>query len=320
MEDIPDNAPNHCPGTKSEEAGKANACAGCPNQKLCSSGIGQKVDPDEAPIKEKLSEIKHKIIVMSGKGGVGKSTFTAMLSHALALKEEQEVGVLDVDICGPSQPRILGASSETVHSSGSGWSPVYTSDNLCVMSIGFLLNSPEDAVIWRGPKKNGMIKQFLKDVDWGNLDFLVIDTPPGTSDEHLSLVKYLSSSPNTGAVIVTTPQEVALLDVRKEITFCRKVNLPIIGVIENMTTFKCPKCSVETRIFPPTTGGAQSLTEEFGIPFLGSLPLDPNVAKACDEGHNIIAESPELPVCKAVLNITEGIYKHFHNEETEMET
>ncbi|KAB7497915.1 Cytosolic Fe-S cluster assembly factor nubp1 [Armadillidium nasatum] len=302
MEDIPDNAPNHCPGTKSEEAGKADACAGCPNQKLCSSGIGQKVDPDEALIKEKLSEIKHKIIVMSGKGGVGKSTFTAMLSHALALKEEQE----------------------------------YTSDNLCVMSIGFLLNSPEDAVIWRGPKKNGMIKQFLKDVDWGNLDFLVIDTPPGTSDEHLSLVKYLSSSPNTGAVIVTTPQEVALLDVRKEITFCRKVNLPIIGVIENMTTFKCPKCSVslayfiinvnigfksqcilmdstvlllaqvETRIFPPTTGGAQSLTEEFGIPFLGSLPLDPNVAKACDEGHNIIVESPELPVCKAVLNITEG--------------
>ncbi|RXG70476.1 Cytosolic Fe-S cluster assembly factor NUBP1, partial [Armadillidium vulgare] len=187
-------------------------------------------------------------------------------------------GVLDVDICGPSQPRILGASSETVHSSGSGWSPV-----------------------------------FLKDVDWGNLDFLVI--------EHLQgRVMNIRCSHCTILRSVLILNEVALLDVRKEITFCRKVNLPIIGVIENMTTFKCPKCSVETRIFPPTTGGAQSLTEEFGIPFLGSLPLDPNVAKACDEGHNIIAESPELPVCKAVLNITEGIYKHFHNEETEMET
>ncbi|ROT81502.1 putative cytosolic Fe-S cluster assembly factor nubp1-A-like [Penaeus vannamei] len=139
-----------------------------------------------------------------------------------------------------------------------GWSPVYISENLAVMSIGFLLNSADDAVIWRGPKKNGMIKQFLRDVDWDSLDYLVVDTPPGTSDEHLSIVQYLSASPPVAAVIVTTPQEVALLDVRKEITFCRKVNIPIIGIIENMTTFVCPKCKTETAIFPATTGGGTS--------------------------------------------------------------
>ncbi|MCL4136997.1 UNVERIFIED_CONTAM: hypothetical protein GTU68_001232, partial [Idotea baltica] len=216
------------------------------------------------------------------------------------------VGVLDVDICGPSQPRILGASAESVHSSGSGWSPVYVGENLSVMSIGFLLSSTEDAVIWRGPKKNGMIKQFLKDVDWGDLNYLVVDTPPGTSDEHLSLVKYVSSSPRTGAVIVTTPQEVSLQDVRKEITFCQKVNLPIIGLVENMSTFVCPKCSVQSRIFAPTTGGASSLAAEFNIPFLGSLPLDPKVAKACDEGANVFVESPELAVCKAYKDITQS--------------
>ncbi|KAK8374274.1 hypothetical protein O3P69_012795, partial [Scylla paramamosain] len=132
-----------------------------------------------------------------------------MLGRALALDDSKEVGILDIDICGPSQPRVLGAAEEKVHSSGAGWSPVYVSDNLAVMSIGFLLNSADDAVIWRGPKKNGMIKQFLRDVDWGALDYLVVDTPPGTSDEHLSIVQYLSAAPPVAAVVVTTPQVIS---------------------------------------------------------------------------------------------------------------
>ncbi|KAJ2398279.1 cytosolic Fe-S cluster assembly factor nbp35, partial [Coemansia sp. RSA 2559] len=225
--DVPDNANEHCPGPESESAGKADGCAGCPNQEICASQAAGP-DPDLPIIAERLACVKHKILVLSGKGGVGKSTFTSQLAFALASDENTEVGVVDVDVCGPSIPRIMGCEREEVHPAGHGWSPVFVQDNLGVMSIGFMLPDEESAVIWRGPKKNGMIKQFLRDVDWsstaegGTLDYLLFDTPPGTSDEHLSVVQLLRESGITGAVIVTTPQEVALLDVRKEIDFCRK--------------------------------------------------------------------------------------------------
>jgi Mrp family chromosome partitioning ATPase len=139
---------------------------------------------------------------------------------------------------------MLGVEEERLHAASDGWTPVYASDNLAVVSIAFMLSSPDEAVIWRGPKKNGLIKQFLKDVSWGPLDYLVVDTPPGTSDEHLSLAQYLKATGIDGAVVLTTPQEVALLDVRKEITFCRKVGIPLIGVVENMAGFVCPSCQV----------------------------------------------------------------------------
>jgi Mrp family chromosome partitioning ATPase len=168
--------------------------------------------------------VKHKILVLSGKGGVGKSTVSAQLAFALAAKG-LEIGLLDVDICGPSIPQMLGLVGEEVHQSASGWSPVYIQDNLGVMSIGFMLPSNDDAIIWRGPRKNGLIKQFLTDVDWGELDYLIIDTPPGTSDEHISIVQYLKATNVDGAIIVTTPQEVAMADVRKEINFCKKTGL-----------------------------------------------------------------------------------------------
>lgn len=165
--------------------------------------------------------MKHKILVLSGKGGVGKSTVSAQLAFALA-NQGKQVGLLDIDICGPSIPTMLGLVGQEVHQSASGWSPVYVEDNLGVMSIGFMLPTTDDAVIWRGPRKNGLIKQFLTDVDWGQLDYLIIDTPPGTSDEHISIVQYLKATNVDGAVIVTTPQEVAMADVRKEINFCKK--------------------------------------------------------------------------------------------------
>ncbi|CAG5130723.1 unnamed protein product [Candidula unifasciata] len=306
MSQVPENAPQHCPGTDSEAAGKAEACAGCPNQAVCST-LTHEPDPAIAEIQKKLSRVKHKILVLSGKGGVGKSTFTAHLAHALAADENLQIGVLDVDICGPSLPRIMGTEGETVHQSGSGWSPVYVRDNLAMMSIGFLLGSLDDAVIWRGAKKSGMIKQFLRDVDWDKLDYLVIDTPPGTSDEHLSLVQYLSGAGIDGAIVVTTPQEVALCDVRKEISFCRKTSVPVIGIVENMGDFVCPKCHKTSTIFPPTSGGAIKMAENLGERFLGTLPLDPRIAKCCDEGKSFIDEIPDSPAVAAFKSIVEKI-------------
>uniref|UniRef100_A0A3P9A3Q9 AAA+ ATPase domain-containing protein n=1 Tax=Esox lucius TaxID=8010 RepID=A0A3P9A3Q9_ESOLU len=303
MADVPSDAPQHCPGTSSEQAGKTSSCQGCPNQNLCASGATKAPDPAIEEIAVKMLSVKHKILVLSGKGGVGKSTFSAHLAHALAGDSNKEVALLDVDICGPSIPRIMGVEGEQVHQSGSGWSPVYVEDNLAVMSIGFLLSSPDDAVIWRGPKKNGMIKQFLRDVDWGDLDYLVVDTPPGTSDEHLSIVQYLSSAHIDGAVIITTPQEVSLQDVRKEIRFCRKVKLPIIGVVENMSGFVCPKCKNTSEIFPSTTGGAERMCEEMNLTLLGRIPLDPRIGKSCDEGKSFLAEFPESPAALAYRSV-----------------
>jgi Mrp family chromosome partitioning ATPase len=215
---------------------------------------------------------------------------------------------MDVDICGPSIPTILGIASEQVHSSASGWSPVYVQDNLGVMSVGFMLPSSRDAVMWRGPKKNGLISQFLKDVDWGDLDYLVVDTPPGTSDEHLSIVQFLKESGIDGAVLITTPQEVALQDVRREIDFCRKVGIRILGLVENMSGFVCPNCKNESQIFKPSTGGGKRLAEETGIELLGCVPLDPRIGKSADYGVSFLDEYPDSPATTAYLDIIDREY------------
>ncbi|XP_074867142.1 cytosolic Fe-S cluster assembly factor NUBP1 isoform X2 [Carettochelys insculpta] len=294
MAQVPGAAPppHGCPGVSSAQAGTAAACQGCPNQGLCAAGGPAAPDPAIAEIKEKMKTVKHKILVLSGKGGVGKSTFSDHLAHGLAEDETKQV-----------------------HQSGSGWSPVYVEENLSVMSVGFLLGGPDDAVIWRGPKKNGMIKQFLRDVDWGEIDYLIVDTPPGTSDEHLSIVQYLNSAHIDGAIIITTPQEISLQDVRKEINFCHKVKLPIIGVVENMSGFVCPKCKIETQIFPPTTGGAEKMCQNLNIAFLGKVPLDPRIGKSCDKGQSFLSDIPESPATLAYRNIIQRIQEYcgLHN-------
>lgn len=210
---------------------------------------------------------------------------------------------MDVDICGPSMPTILGMANEQVHASQSGWSPVYVQDNLCAMSVGFMLPSARDAVMWRGPKKNGLIAQFLKDVDWGNLDYLLVDTPPGTSDEHLSIAQMLKESGIDGAVVITTPQEVSLQDVRREINFCHKVGIRVLGVVENMAGFVCPNCKGESQIFKPSTGGAKRMAEEMGVELLGSVPLDPRIGKSADFGLSFLDEYPDSPATTAYLDI-----------------
>lgn len=288
--------PAACPGVESKEAGTQEACEGCPNQNVCKEG-NLAVDPDIARIAEKLNEIKEIIVILSGKGGVGKSTVASQLAFSLS-EAGHQVGLLDVDVCGPSIPRIMGVMGEAVHRASTGWCPVYVHDRLAVMSTAFLLASDADAVVWRGPKKNTMIKQFLRDVDWGPLDYLVIDTPPGTSDEHISLCQYISGLP-ARAVVVTTPQEVALADVRKELDFCNKVGLPVSGIVENMSGFICRRCDTRSEIFPATSGGGARLAADYHTKLLGSIPLDPLIAKACDEGTfyaDMVEASPDMKV------------------------
>mmetsp|Transcript_27316 Transcript_27316/g.38502 ORF Transcript_27316/g.38502 Transcript_27316/m.38502 type:complete len:275 (+) Transcript_27316:92-916(+) len=263
-----------------------------------------------------MNDVKHKILVLSGKGGVGKSTVSTNLALAL-VKAGKKVGLLDIDLCGPSIPRLVGLQGRDVKKCSEGWVPVYPdhTQQLAVMSIGFLLPDTDAAVIWRGPKKTAMIKQFVEDVCWGQLDYLIIDTPPGTSDEHLSIVQYLKNTTIDGAVIITTPQEVSLMDVRKEINFCKKVGVPIIGVVENMSGFVCPKCNKETKIFPPTTGGAQKMAKDMEVPFLGSIPIDPRIARACDEGKFYMDEFPESEATKSFNNVIDAILKSVDKDE-----
>ena len=298
--------PEHCPGPESQNAGQGDACAGCPNQAICASAP-KGPDPDIPIITQRLSGIKHKILVLSGKGGVGKSTFTTMLAHAFAADVDTTVGIMDTDICGPSIPKMMGVESETIHVTSTGWEPVWTSENLAVMSVQFMLPNRDDAVIWRGPKKNGLIKQFLKDVEWGELDYLVVDTPPGTSDEHLSVNSFLKESGVDGAVLITTPQEVSLLDVRKEIDFCRKAGIPILGLVENMSGFVCPKCTYQSEIFLATTGGGARLARETGVPFLGSVPLDPRIGMSCDYGESFFENFGDSPACQALRGVVKRV-------------
>lgn len=236
-----------------------------------------------------------------------ESTFTSLLAHAFALNPDSTIGIMDTDICGPSIPKMMGAENETIHISNSGWSPVWVMDNLGVMSIQFMLPNKDDAIIWRGPKKNGLIKQFLKDVDWGELDLLLVDTPPGTSDEHLSVNSYLKESGIDGAIIVTTPNEVSLLDVRKEIDFCQKAGIKILGLVDNMAGFVCPKCTKESQVFEATSGGGKALSEEIGITYLGAVPLDPRIGMAGDYGESYFDSFPDSPACKAIKKVVRGV-------------
>jgi ATP-binding protein involved in chromosome partitioning len=277
------------------------------NEKACSSKkILSKEEVEE--IKEKIalqhniSGIKHKIIVLSGKGGVGKSTVATNIAIALSQKGKK-VGLIDVDIHGPSIPKMLGLEGAPLKGSEEGMLPVDYSEGLKVMSIGFILRDQKDAIIWRAPLKHSLIRQFLRDVRWGDLDYLIIDSPPGTGDEPLSVVQLLENA--DGAVIVTTPQDVALTDVRKAITFCRHVNLPIIGVVENMSGFVCPYCGKTVDIFK--TGGGEEMASEMGVPFLGRIPIEPKIVESGDSGKPYLQYYRDSETAKAFNMVIEPL-------------
>ncbi|GME88350.1 hypothetical protein B5S28_g1311 [[Candida] boidinii] len=246
-------------------------------------------EQQQSPIS--LEKVKHVVLVLSGKGGVGKSSVTTQLALTLVNKGFS-VGVLDIDLTGPSLPRMFGMESGKIHqSSNGGWIPVYydQSKKLSLMSLGFLLNERGNSVVWRGPKKTAMIRQFLKDVEWPELDYLLIDTPPGTSDEHIAIAEELRYCDRVdGAVIVTTPQQISINDVKKEINFCSKVNFKILGVIENMSGFICPYCAECTNIF--SSGGGENLSKELDLKYLGNVPIDPSFIELVERQNELKVE------------------------------
>ena len=260
---------------------------------------------EETKLQDTLRNIKHVIIVMSGKGGVGKSTVSSNLAAALSMKGYQ-TGIMDIDITGPNIPKMFGVEDEqlTVNDQRQ-LVPVTVPPSLKIMSMAFLLPEKDAPVMWRGPVKMGAIKQFIEDVCWGDLDYLVVDMPPGTGDEALSIVQLIPKA--DGMVIVTTPQDVALLDSRKSLVFGAETHIPIIGIVENMSGFVCPHCGEVTNIFK--SGGGEATAKEMNVQFLGRVPIEPGIVEAGDSGLPVVLKYPESASAKAFEGIIDRIVK-----------
>ena len=257
----------------------------------------------DTAVNESLAKIKNKILVMSGKGGVGKTSTSVNLSIALADKG-YNVGVMDVDLHGPDVPRMLGLEGAPQVNENKKLNPINYSETLKAISIESFTPNKDDAIIWRGPLKFSAIKQFIGDIDWGNLDFLIIDAPPGTGDEPLTVAQTISDAK---AIIVTTPQEVALADVRKSINFCKTVNLEIFGLIENMSGYSCPHCGEMIELFG--SGGGEKTANQMGIRFLGRIPFDPKVVACSDSGVCYQKSHSDSAVTKAFIDLAENMSK-----------
>ncbi|MBR6038411.1 MAG: Mrp/NBP35 family ATP-binding protein [Candidatus Methanomethylophilaceae archaeon] len=259
---------------------------------------------EETKIQDTLKGIKHVVIVMSGKGGVGKSTVSSNLALSLSMKG-YKTGVMDIDITGPNIPKMFGVEDQGLMVENEKLIPVDVPPSLKLMSMAFLLQSKDTPVMWRGPVKMSAIKQFIEDVNWGELDYLVIDMPPGTGDEALSIVQLIPKA--DGMVIVTTPQDVALLDSRKSLVFGAEAHIPIIGIIENMSGFVCPHCGEITDIFK--SGGGEATAKEMNVQFLGRVPIEPGVVDCGDRGVPIVLDRPDSASAKAFKDIAEKIIK-----------
>ncbi|MBF0450567.1 MAG: Mrp/NBP35 family ATP-binding protein [Candidatus Magnetomorum sp.] len=276
-----------------EQQGEPSACS-AGTQKMA-----QKIQ--DQMIESTLGKIKHKLLVMSGKGGVGKSSMAANIAVGLA-NRNFKVGLMDVDLHGPSIHGIMGLKGLLDITEGKIVIPKTFNENLKVVSMQSLMQEEDQAVIWRGPLKNGVIRQFIADMQWDALDYLVIDSPPGTGDEPLSVAQTI---PDARAIVITTPQEVALSDVRKSINFCKKLNLEIVGIVENMGPFSCPHCGKIIELFKK--GGGQLTAEKTHVPFLGSIPFDPQVVHACDDGTPIMSQSIDNEFTRAMNAVIDKI-------------
>ena len=273
----------------------------------------QKINRDDEMLETRMAKIRHKIAVISGKGGVGKSLVTVNLAMALASKGRNgRVGVLDADFHGPCVPKMLGLKGERLHSGPPGVFPAFGPLNIKVVSMAFLLPTDDSPVIWRGPLKMGAIRQFLSEIAWGNLDYLLIDLPPGTGDESLSVLQLLPEM--DGVVIVTIPSEVSQDVVKKAVTFARKMEVPIMGIVENMSGIICPHCSEKVNVFG--SGGGEKVARDMDVPFLGSIPLDPRISTMADAGTPFIMMEPDSPAAEAFKKIVEKV-ETFSEEKEE---
>jgi ATP-binding protein involved in chromosome partitioning len=272
----------------------------------------RQVYEEESLLTIRMKKIKHKIAIISGKGGVGKTVTAVNLAMAFAMQDyNNRIGLLDADLHGPCVPKMLGMEGQKLRVGPIGAFPALGPLGVKVVSMAFLLEGKEVPVIWRGPLKMKAIRQFLEEIVWGELDFLLIDLPPGTGDEPLSVLKLLPDM--DGIVIVTIPSEVSQTVVGKAITFSRQLNVPVIGIIENMSGFVCPECGTETHIF--RSGGGEKISQEFSVQFLGKIPLDPRICEASDLGHPFIKEYPESHASKAFLKIVEKITTFIQKEK-----
>jgi Mrp family chromosome partitioning ATPase len=266
-------------------------------------------DAQDKRVKDNLERIKNIIVVMSGKGGVGKSTVATNLAVSLS-QHGYEVGIMDVDINGPDIAKMLGIEDERMSPAEGGIAPVRVPPHLKVVSMAFLIKDRDTPVIWRGPLKMAAIKQFIGDVQWGELDYLIIDLPPGTGDESLSIAQLI---PKGNAVIVTTPQDVALLDSRKAVNFAKTLNMPIIGILENMSGFQCPHCNKEINLFK--TGGGSQAASDLSVPFIGNIPLDPNIVETGDSGQPFVLKYSKSKSAKEFSDIIKKIEEFIKKEK-----
>ena len=279
-------------------------CENCPMKEACSSRIVPKemIDAIEK-VRQAMEFVKYKILVLSGKGGVGKSTIAYLLTRRIS--QDMQVGVLDLDLCGPSMPFLFEAENEHLRQTATGFEPLAVDENITLVSTQFFLDNQDDPIIARGGQKNTMVLQLLSDVDWDDNETIIIDTPPGTSDEHLSVVSFMKEAGVSGAVIVTTPEEVALTDVRRELRFCKRAGVKVLGVIENMAAFVCPECGKESTIYPRSSGGAQKMCEDESVNFLGSIPIDPSLVAGLSGKDHALSQT----VKDAVSNIYDKMLK-----------
>lgn len=279
-----------CPDELSE-AGVAPVCTGCSGQRLCKESFNM-IDPDIEDIKIRMNVIKHKLLIMSGKGGVGKSTVTSSLAVSLASKGFK-VGIVDLDLCGPSINNMMKIKDENIVMTTWGWKPCESPKyKIKVISVASLIGSKENAIIYKGPRKTNLIKRILKETFWGKLDYLLFDTPPGTSDEHLTIVKFLKSLNLGGGLLVTTPQKLAVNTIRKEITFARKMKLNLIGIVENMSYYTCPCCNEKSFLFPNSGSKEVALTNN--VEYLGQLPFNQDLCSHIDDIEST-AETELIP-------------------------
>ena len=280
------------------------------DQKETSNPLEQRNQQMEL-IKKRMSRVKHKIAVISGKGGVGKSLVTVNLATALAVNiKERRVAILDADLTGPCVPKMMGLKGQRLDVGPVGIAPVTGPEGVGVVSMDFLLPTDDSPVIWRGPLKMGAIRQFLGEVAWGPLDYLLVDLPPGTGDESLSILQLLPEM--DGVIIVTIPSEVSQAVVKKAVTFARKMGVPVFGIIENMAGLVCPHCGETINVF--SEGGGARIAEEMGVELLGSIPIDPRISMDSDEGTPFILRHPDSPAAKSFMDIVEKIEKKVKNE------